>query len=416
MMNNKVFIITLLAAALSLPAMAQFGNDNIRFNGFVRNYTGVLTNEAGDLSILQNTFNLNFSSRGDKVAFNVNPYLYHYTDRELELGLREAYMDMYFNNFDLRVGKQQIIWGKAEGVFITDVVAPKDLREFLLPDFDEIRMGITALKLNYYFGNSTLEAVWTPVFTPTQMPESGSIWQPQMDFPALVSFDHSRSEIDPSLKNSEVYLRFSTMASGFDYELVGGYFWYDDPAMHTIRHFDPQTQQLASLTLMPEYHRVTMAGGSISTPIGPFLLRAEGAYYSGRYFQTTNPMVQAGKLKKDNLHYMAGLDYNLWGITLSAQFIQEYILDYEAGMQNDELDNTMTFMAKKDFLREKLWIELFSYIGINNEDALIRPKVTYNFADGFELLGGANIFLGDNGRFGQYKDNDMLYVKLKYSF
>jgi hypothetical protein len=415
-MKTKIFLITLVAATLSLPTMAQFGNDNVRFNGFVRNYTGVLTNEAGDLSILQNTFNLNFTSRGDKIAFKVNPYLYHYTDRELELGLREASMDMYFNNFDLRVGKQQIIWGKAEGVFITDVVAPKDLREFLLPDFDEIRLGITALKLNYYFGNSTLEAVWTPVFTPTQMPESGSIWQPRMDFPAPVVFDHLHAEVDPSLENSEVYLRFSTMASGLDYELVGGYFWYDDPVMHVTHQIDPQTKQLSSLTLMPEYHRVNMAGGSISTPVGPLLLRAEGAFYSGRYFQTENPMVQGSKLKKNNLHYMAGLDYNLWGVTLSAQFIQEYILDYENGMHNDEFDNTMTFLAKKDFLREKLWIELFSYIGLNNGDALVRPKITYNFADGFEVLGGANIFLGNKGRFGQYKDNDMLYVKLKYSF
>ena len=162
---------------------------NVRLNGFVRNYTGVFTNKDGDLSILQNTFNLNFSSRGDKIAFRVNPYTYHYFDKELELGLREAYMDMYFNNFDLRVGKQQIIWGKAEGVFITDVVAPKDLREFLLPDFDEIRLGITALKLNYYSGNSTLEAVWVPVFTPTRMPESGSMWQPRLAFPAPVSYD-----------------------------------------------------------------------------------------------------------------------------------------------------------------------------------------------------------------------------------
>lgn len=415
-MKIKIVLITMLVAVLSLPAMAQFGNDNIRFNGFVRNYTGVLTNETGDLSILQNTFNLNFSSRGDKIAFNVNPYLYHYNDRDLELGLREAYMDMYFKNFDLRVGKQQIIWGKAEGVFITDVVAPKDLREFLLPDFDEIRLGITALKLNYYFGNSTLEAVWTPVFTPTQMPDEGSIWRPEMNFPMTPEFDFSRSEVNTSLENSEIYLRFSQMGSGFDYELVGGYFWFDDPALHITREFDPGSMQLTGITVAPEYHRVTMGGGSISMPVGPLLLRAEGAYYSGRYFQTTNPMVPGGKLKKDNLHYMAGLDYNLWGITLSAQFIQEYILDYEEGMQNDELDNTMTFLAKKDFLREKLWLELFSYIGINNEDALIRPKVTYNFADGFEVLGGANIFLGDKGRFGQYKDNDMLYVKFKYSF
>ena len=53
---------------------------------------------------------------------------------------------------------------------------------------------------------------------------------------------------------------------------------------------------------------------------------------------------------------------------------------------------------------------------VNHGDALVRPKVTYAFADGFEVLGGANIFLGDTGRFGQYSDNDMIYVKIKYSF
>ncbi len=58
----------------------------------------------------------------------------------------------------------------------------------------------------------------------------------------------------------------------------------------------------------------------------------------------------------------------------------------------------------------------FSYIGFNNEDALIRPKVTRSFDDGFDILGGANIFIGNRGRFGQYDSNDMVYLKIKYSF
>jgi hypothetical protein len=84
-------------------------NNHITFPGtrfwrYARNYTGVLTGEGNEFSILQNTFDLNFSQRGDKIAFKVNPYLYHYFDSELELGLREAYLDMYFSNFDLRIG------------------------------------------------------------------------------------------------------------------------------------------------------------------------------------------------------------------------------------------------------------------------------------------------------------------------
>jgi hypothetical protein len=61
-------------------------------------------------------------------------------------------------------------------------------------------------------------------------------------------------------------------------------------------------------------------------------------------------------------------------------------------------------------------MELFSYIGLTNEDALIRPKLTYDFTDGFQLLLGANIFTGTDGRFGQYDNNDMIYFKVKYSF
>jgi hypothetical protein len=113
---------------------------------------------------------------------------------------------------------------------------------------------------------------------------------------------------------------------------------------------------------------------------------------------------------------MAGVDYTLAGIRLSAQFIQEYIQNYKAGIRNDEFETTMTFLAKKDFLRERLWLELFAYAGLNNKDALIRPKISYSLADGFDIQAGANIFTGTEGRFGQYNDNDMIYIKLKYSF
>ena len=159
-----------------------------------------------------------------------------------------------------------------------------------------------------------------------------------------------------------------------------------------------------------------MGGGSFSIPVKDWLIRAEGAYYSGRYFQTENPSITDASIKKNNLHYMAGVDYTLKGVKLSIQFIQEHILNYEEGMVNDEWENTMTFLAKKDFLREKLWIELFSYIGLNNSDALVRPKISYDFADGFDIQLGANLFFGEEGRFGQYDANDMLYLKFKYSF
>lgn len=412
MKHIKLFLL-LAFSTWTFQAIAQ---ENISISGFVRNYTGVLTNGEKDFSILQNTLNIVLEQKKEKIAFRVNPYLYHYFDNDLELGLREAYVDLNFSNFNLRAGRQQIIWGKAEGVFITDIVSPKDLSEFLLRDFDEIRMGVTSLKAGYYFGNSALEAVWVPVFTPTRTPEEGSIWYPVLPFTITPTFDYSSSEVDKSLENSEVFIRFSSMGSKADFEIVGGYFWNDDPALHITKIIDPESMQLSGLTARPEHHRLSMAGMSISMPLGPLVLRGEGGYYSGRFFQTEAPSAQDATIEKDYLHYMAGLDYTLAGIRLSTQFIQEYIPNYETGLLNEEFETTMTFLAKKDFLRERLWLELFSYVGINNKDALIRPKISYSLADGFDIQAGANIFTGTEGRFGQYNNNDMIYMKLKYSF
>lgn len=412
--NMKKIIYLIFVLTFSITGL--LAQNNINIGGYLRNYTGVLLEEPKDFSIIQNTFNLNFEKKANKVAFVANPFVYHYSDKNLELGLREAYLDLYLKNLDIRIGKQQIIWGKAEGVFITDIVSPKDLREFLLPDFDEIRMGVTSFKLNYYLGNHAFEFVWTPVFTPTNMPEAGSIWEPDMNFPIAPTWDYTTSIISPRLENSEIFARYSLMSSGFDFEIVGGYFYYDDPAMHLTKTIDPTTLQLTNLTVRPEYHRVSMGGASFSLPVSSFVLRGEGAFYNGRNFQTIAPTIPDAAIEKDYLHYMFGLDYTLAGIKLSAQFIQEYIIDYEEGIYNEEFENTMTFIAKKDFFREKLWLELFSYIGINNEDALIRPKISYNFADGFDIQLGANIFVGVTGRFGQYDANDMLYLKFKFSF
>ncbi len=400
-------------------ALTQLSAQGLQINGYVRNYTGVLLNGDNEYAIIQNTLDLRFEQSKDMVAFKINPYIYQYPYQDMEFNIREAYIDIYFSSLDLRIGKQQIIWGKADGVFITDIVSPKDLSEFLLRDFDEIRMGVTGIKGNYYIGNSTLEVVWLPVFTPTLFPESNSIWafKPNLPLPPVpVTIDHSREGITPSLENSEVFARYSMMTSLVDLEIMAASTWDDDPTPHIQRQIDPNTGQLQGVTVYPEHHRLTMAGGSFSTTVGPFVFRGEGGYYTGKYFISTDPRVPEGVVQKDYAHYLLGVDFSLWGWKLSSQFIQQVILDYTDDLLWDEYDNMMTFLARGDYLNETLHLEFFTYVGLNNQDALLRPKITYDIADGVSILVGANIFTGTEGMFGQFDNNDMAYFKLKYSF
>ena len=411
-------IILAIFAMLSQLTMAQ----QAEISGFARTYEGVNV-ESGDFSIIQQTLNLNFEKRGEKVAFKANPMTYLYNSDSLELSMREIYMDMYFKNFDLRIGKQQVVWGKADGVFITDIVSPLNLTEFLLPDFNEIRKGVIAAKLDYYIGSSTLEAILIPRFTPTTSPDANSIWYIQPEYAAPTTIDWSKSAINSSLENSEMFLKWSAMTSKVDFEIMGGYTWDDTPTMHVQKQMEidntttPPTPTLTGLTITPQYHRLTVAGGSFSTEIKGVIFRGEGAYYNGKYFQTEDPLATDALVQKDYLNYVAGVDFNIGNVKLSAQFIQKFILDHNDYMSEDEIQNTATVMARYDMMRETLHLELFSYIGLSESDALIRPKVTYDFDDSFSLLFGANIFVGDeDGRFGKYHDNSMVYTKIKYNF
>jgi len=401
-------------AFLILAAQATYAQDT-KMHGYVRNYTGALTDDRGNFSIIQNTLDLDIENTGMDMGFKVNPYVYHYANDRLDYGLREAYIDLYFQSMDLRLGKQQIIWGQAQGVFITDVVSPKNLREFLLPEFEEIRVGITSLKADYYVGNHTFELVWVPEFVPTRYPDRESIWFPTM-YPDHAHIDPSQKDVPPSIENSEVFFKYSLLSSALDLELMAGYMWDDDPAMHMDRLMNPQTQTPDSLVIRPQHHRISLAGGSFSTDMGGMVLRGEGAFYDDKYFPTTSQPNPEGVVKKDYAHYLLGLDFIVGGVNFSTQFIQEVILDYENPIRQDEVETTMTFLAKDDFFRDKLTLELFTYYGFKHNDALIRPKASYEVATGVNLIAGANLFTGTKGRFGQFNRNDMVYFKLRYDF
>ena len=44
--------------------------------------------------------------------------------------LRELYVDTKAGDWDLRIGKQQVVWGTADGIKLLDMINPTDYREF----------------------------------------------------------------------------------------------------------------------------------------------------------------------------------------------------------------------------------------------------------------------------------------------
>jgi hypothetical protein len=77
--------------------------------------------------------------------------------------LRELYVDTSLAGWDLRIGKQQVVWGTADGVKFLDIINPTDYREWGQNTMEESRiplwMGVAEKDLG---NNDSIQLVWVP--------------------------------------------------------------------------------------------------------------------------------------------------------------------------------------------------------------------------------------------------------------
>ncbi len=403
-----------LAIVFLLCGIAQLSADNISFNGYGRSKAGALLSDWS-LFMQENTLDTRFSWDTDTTLLYANVILDTDVNQIFNGALRELYLHYYGDSFDLRIGKQQIIWGKSDAVFITDLVSPKDLSRFLVPDFEELRLAVTGLRANLYSGNHQLEVVWLPIFTPTVQPAADSLWAPALPFPVQPTFLPSiKPEVN--LSNGEYFVRYGWLGSSVDLSLMGGWFWNDTPSFSVVSKTITPGIGLTAISVQGEYYRTAAAGYGVSATLGPLVLKSEGAFYFDKRYQGDITIYPQGYTAKNAVHYLVGTDFSILGTTLGFQFVQEIILDHEAALIDEAFTSTATLLLARSFARDTVRLEALSYIGFAAPDALIKPQVTWKITDGMEIATGGWFFLGTSGAFGQYSDNNSIFVSAKIYF
>lgn len=68
--------------------------------------------------------------------------------------LRELYVDTKAAGWDVRLGKQQVVWGTADGMKLLDIINPTDYREFSQNAMEDSRIPIWMLNAERYVGDS----------------------------------------------------------------------------------------------------------------------------------------------------------------------------------------------------------------------------------------------------------------------
>lgn len=330
----------------------------------------------------------------------------------VELELREFYIDTSLGNGYLRLGKQQIVWGQADGLRVLDVVNPFNFREFILDDFEDRRIPLWSVNLEVPLHEVTAQFIWIPDQTYDQFPKAGATYA--IRSPRFIPTPPPGSPVilveadkpNRFFADSDVGLRLSAFTGGWDLTLSYLYHYQDRAVLF-------QHQQGNNILIEPDYKRSHLLGATFSNAFGSLTLRGEIGYSTDKYFQGPG-----GPQRSDELSYVLGLDYS--GIEdsfISVQFFQSILTHYRHDIARDKVDNQMTLLLERNFMNDTLKASFLLIQSLNDGDGAAQFDLDYDYQDNIIFKIGADIFYGTpTGLFGQFSRTDRLTIAIEFSY
>jgi hypothetical protein len=335
-------------------------------------------------------------------------------DGDTQSTLIEGYVTAHFEHADLRVGKQIVVWGRADGINPTDNLTPHDY-QVMLPFEEDQRLGTTAIKLDAYLSaDYTLTLFATPYFLPSKLP-----------FPAdgatLVE-----SRPDRRWSDSEAGLRLNRVGGSLDWSVSYFHGYNLLPEVHPLGV--TPTGPLLELRYTP----IDVLGADLAQNFGRYGVRAEVAYIHPQDYQENKPIGI-----NPYLYLVAGMDRTfLDNLNLNLQLVSRWVQDYTDSAsiadplqrdlaeqnaitfgQQDRANYGMTTRISNKWFNDTLTAEVLAFVNFKHANSYIRPLVTYAFSDFVKATVGAEWYRGaDNTFFGRVKRNQGAFAEVRYSF
>lgn len=343
-----------------------------------------------------------------------------YNDKYAELSLRELYYDTRWAGAYWRLGKQQVVWGQADGIKVLDVVNPQSFREFILDDFDDSRIPLWMINAELPLSEGSLQFLWIPDTTYHELAEAGTPyfltspkWVPTVT-PGVSVDVSSLDKPNNPLEDGDMGLRYSAFLGGWDITLNYLYHYQDFPVLYQ------QYQQANGVELTqvnPTYKRNQLFGTTLSNAFNAFTLRAELAYSTDTY-HTTSPGTGRGIANSDEVASVIGLDwqYNSDSL-LSAQWFMSHLPDYRHEIVRGKSENTFSLLLQQGFANDTWQLRVLGLYSLDDEDSLIELKLKYWLLSDLEIWLGADIFDGtQRGSFGQFDEQSRVLMGMEYGF
>lgn len=327
--------------------------------------------------------------------------------------VREAYARTAFRSFDVKAGRQIIVWGRADKVNPTDTWSTRDFT-LLAPNDDDQHLGVASVQVSWSAG----------AFRAT------GLWQPEWRYPGLprppLPVGVSLRNLPPSAPARQFGMKIDHSGAGPDWSL-------------SYSHAIDRTPDLALLPCGPPemalgfaYRAVDTVGADAAVPVGKVGLRGEVAYARTQDRGGTDPLI-----KNSNVLLVLGGE-RTWAGVLNAnvQYLYRRTLGFSApsfiaddnrrllAEQVDLLSNQLAPDMHGASLRIncKLWnetleTEVAGVVWFKKGDTAIRPKLTYAFNDRVKGIVGGEIYRGPNDSFfGRLNQTSAAYTELQLGF
>ncbi len=326
---------------------------------------------------------------------------------EKELELKDTYVQgRLTDHLDTKIGRQVVVWGTLDNLRITDVLNPLDLRLPGLTDIDDLRLPVTMVKFDYYFGNWALSAMAIPEVRFSKLPVLGSDF-----YPSSVSRP-PEDKPDNGFQDVPYAAALTGVFSGWDIGFYGASIYADQAYAELVSPAPPGQ-------FVRKHARINMLGTAANLAAGNWLLKAEAAWIRGLRY-TNTPGTEYTRLDLGG-----GVEYSGFSeATVSLEAANRQIFDYHLRIEqppDETRENAFQWALRitKDFLNDTLTLTvLASTFGITADDgAFERLDAEYDLTDAVSVRGGVVFYqAGDKGVFQDVAANDRLFVVLKYNF
>ena len=422
----RVLLVLFFFAKVDVYAQSLFENalddneSNVTYsiNGFVRSSVFSDFKESKDVTA-ETSLKLETRKEAFGKAFVEARYKKHINntgdqEKRYELYLREAYCDLSFNKFDLRIGQQIIVWGRADGFNPTNNITPSDMTVFS-SDEDERRLENFVTRIRYNFHPLTIELNWIPVYRATKLSLKN------IQFPNGI--DWAKDDFPSMETNKSSYgLKIDLIKAAFDASVSFYDGFYKRPSIVSLNN----TEVIRSA------FQTKVIGADFSTVIGSYGLRGEFALSIPDSKKNTTHFIPYKQFE-----YTIGIDREWGNVSLIAQYIGKHLINYskpsETGddlqsrlyvlntiffSQTKELTHSMSLRPAANLMQETLSMEVLTLINFSTGELYFKPLLEYQVSDNIELILGAQLYYGpDDTLFGRKeKQVNAAFAEIKISF